>query len=143
MATLRTVDAQTLANLNRALIGFDLITNSRLALTNANNYPPFNLIKYDDTHYAIEIAVAGFAKDEISLSIDQNQLTVRGMHAIIDETAEVEYLHRGLAARNFEQTFQLTEYLTVDEAEIKDGLLKITFLRIIPEWTKAHDIKIK
>jgi HSP20 family molecular chaperone IbpA len=143
MATLRTIDAQTLSNLNKALIGFDLITGSRLASTHANNYPPYNIIKYDDTHYAIEIAIAGFSKDEVSIKIDQNQLTVSGEHAMIPENEEIEYLHRGLASRNFEHTFALTEYLTVDEAEVKDGLLKITFLRIIPEWCKPHNITIK
>ena len=141
--TVRTIDAQTLSNLNRALIGFDLITSARLAATHANNYPPYNIIKYDDTRYAIEIAIAGFSKDEVSIKVDKNQLTVSGEHAIITVNEEIEYLHRGLASRNFEHTFTLTEYLTVDEAEVKDGLLKITFLRIIPEWRKQHTITIK
>lgn len=142
MSTLKPVDAQILTNLSRALIGFDLIVNSQLASTHSTNYPPYNIIKYDDTHYAIEIAIAGFSKDEISIQIKENQLIVSGNHANIDNS-EIEYLHRGLAARNFEQVFALTEYLTVDEASISDGLLKITFLRIIPEWRKPHIIKIK
>ena len=142
MTPLKTIDAQVLTNLNRALIGFDLIVNSRLASVQHTNYPPYNIIKYDDTHYAIEIAISGFSKDEISIQIKENQLIVVGNHVNIDNS-EVEYLHRGLAARNFEQTFALTEYLTVDEAVINDGLLKITFLRIIPEWRKPHNIEIK
>lgn len=142
MTTLKTVDAQILTNLSRALIGFDLIVNSQLASAHSTNYPPYNIIKYDDTHYAIEIAIAGFSKDEISIQIKENQLIVSGNHANIDNS-EIEYLHRGLAARNFEQAFALTEYLTVDEAVIKDGLLKITFLRIVPEWRQPHIIEIK
>lgn len=144
MATVaaRPNDGQTLSNLNKALIGFDLMTVASIHI-HTGNYPPYNIIKFDDTHYGIEIAISGFTKEEVSIQIDQSQLTVRGEHVIIPENESINYLHRGLANRNFEQIFTLTEYLTVEDAIIKDGLLKISFLRIIPLWRQPHNITIK
>ena len=141
MASVRPSDDQTLSNLKKALIGFDLMTVASIHI-HTSNYPPYNIIKVDDTRYGIEIAIAGFTKEEISIQIDQSQLTVRGDHAIIPENDSITYLHRGLANRNFEQVFTLTEYLTVEDAIIKDGLLKISFLRIIPLWRQPHNITI-
>ena len=129
--------------LNRALVGFDRILNDRFFQGNqTNNYPPHNIVKYDDTHYGIEVAVAGFSKEEINVSVDQDQLTIRGERNRDDE-ASYEYLHRGLAARDFEQTFTLAEYMNVVGAEVKDGMLKIDIERVVPEALKPRQIEIK
>lgn len=143
MTQLRTIDAQALAQMNRALVGFDRILNDRFFQGNQNgNYPPHNIVKYDENHYGIEVAVAGFTKEEITVQVDQDQLTISGTKAIdVDETKE--YLHRGLAARDFEQTFTLAEYMEVKGAEVKDGMLKIQIERIIPEALKPRTIEIK
>ena len=138
MTTLRTLDQVTFANLNRALIGFDQLFNAKLA--SQNNYPPHNIVKLDDEHYVIEIAVSGFSKEEISVDINQAQLTITGEKA--DKTV-YEYLHRGLAYRDFEQTFSLAEYMEVKSAEIIDGLLRINIVKIIPETQKTRRILIK
>ena len=143
MSNVKTIDAHTLASLNRVLIGFDRIANARLAAMNASNYPPHNIIKYDDTHYAIEVAVAGFKKNEISIEIDQDQLTIRGERAIFVDNVVPEYIHRGLAARDFEQTFTLAEYMIVRDAEVEDGLLRISIDLIMPERLKPRKIEIK
>jgi molecular chaperone IbpA len=140
MTQLRTIDAQALANLNRALVGFDRIFNDRF-FTNTSNYPPHNIVKYDEHHYGIEIAVAGFNKDEITVEVDQDQLTVKGIKDSASETKE--YLHRGLAARDFEQSYTLAEFMEVRDAEVKDGLLKITIERVVPEALKPRKIEIK
>ena len=142
MSTLRTIDAHALAQLNKALVGFDRIFNDRFFETRTNNYPPHNIVKYDDNHYGIEVAVAGFSKEEISVSVDQDQLTIRGTN-MVTEDRQVEYLHRGLAARDFEQTFTLAEYMNVTGAEVKDGLLMINIERIVPEALKPRQIEIK
>lgn len=142
MTQLRTIDTNALAQLNRALVGFDRIFNDRFFETRTNNYPPYNIVKYDDNNYGIEVAVAGFSKEEITVQIDQDQLTISGTKSV-DVNDSKEYLHRGLAARDFEQTFTLAEYMEVKDAEVKDGMLKIQIERIVPEALKPRTIEIK
>jgi molecular chaperone IbpA len=139
MTQLRTLDAHAL---NKALVGFDRIFNDRFFNAQTNNYPPHNIVKYSENAYAIEIAVAGFSKNEITVEVDQDQLTVCGTKLAVED-AEMEYLHRGLAARNFTQTYTLAEYMEVKGAEVKDGLLTINILRVIPEALKPRQIEIK
>ena len=136
---LRTIDPAALAAMSRALVGFDHIFNARL---NNSNYPPHNIVKYSDKEYAIEVAVAGFSKDEITVEVDQDQLIVRGVQ---NETSPdgKEYLHRGLASRNFEQAYTLAEYMEVRDAEVADGMLIIKIERIVPEALKPRQITIK
>jgi molecular chaperone IbpA len=136
---LRTIDAAALANLSRALVGFDHIFNARL---NNSNYPPHNIVKYSDKDYAIEVAVAGFSKDEITVEVDQDQLVVRGIQKAVDAEGK-EYLHRGLASRDFEQSYTLAEYMEVTGAEVNDGMLIIKIQRIVPEALKPRQITIK
>ena len=140
MNQLRTIDANALAQINRALVGFDRYFNNQFPNTNGN-YPPHNIVKYDDTHYGIEVAVAGFSKEEITVEVDQDQLMITGKRT--SASSDVEYLHRGLAARDFEQTFTLAEYMEVKGAEVKDGMLKISIERIVPEALKPRQIEIK
>lgn len=142
MTQLRTIDTHALAQLNRALVGFDRIFNDRFFENRSNNYPPHNIVKFDENHYGIEVAVAGFSKEEITVQVDQDQLTIRGTNMVV-ENRQVEYLHRGLAARDFEQTFTLAEYMNVTGAEVKDGLLMISIERIVPEALKPRTIEIK
>jgi len=138
MTQLRTINAADLAQLSRALVGFDRYFSSQA--TNSN-YPPHNIVKYSDDTYAIEVAVAGFTKDEISVSIDQDQLTIRGVMNRPNK-GDIEYLHRGLAARDFEQTFTLAEYMEVRGAKVADGMLQIDIQRIVPEALKPRQITI-
>ncbi len=143
MTQLRTITTADLAALNKALVGFDRIFNDRFFHGNQNgNYPPHNIVKYDENHYGIEIAVAGFRKEEISVEVDQAQLTVTGTKSI-DVNESKEYLHRGLAARDFEQSYTLAEFMNVVGAEVADGMLKIQIERIIPEALKPRTIEIK
>ena len=137
---LRTIDPAALAHLSRALVGFDQVFNHHLQQSNGN-YPPHNIVKYSDSEYAIEVAVAGFSKDEITVEVDQDQLIVKG----VQQHAEVtkEYLHRGLASRDFEQNWTLAEYMEVKGAEVKDGMLIVEIERIVPESLKPRSITIK
>ncbi len=141
MTQLRNIDTNALAQLNRALVGFDRIFNDRFFETRTNNYPPYNIVKYGENQYGIEVAVAGFNKSEITVQVDQDQLTVKGEK--VKDGSDVEYLHRGLAARDFEQTFTLAEYMEVRSAEVADGMLKINIERIVPEALKPRQIEIK
>ena len=130
--------------LNRALVGFDDIFNgfeNRFAHQLATNYPPYNILKRSEDEYEVQIAVARFSREEIEITVENNQLQVNGTK--IEDSNEVEFLHRGLAARNFERIFTLGQYLEVNTAEIKDGLLVIKLERNIPEALKPRRIEIK
>jgi molecular chaperone IbpA len=132
------------AALNRALVGFDRIFDDmerRFANQISSNYPPFNIAKVAENLYDIAIAVTGFEKDEISVTIEANELLVKGERATSNE-AEPEYLHRGLALRDFERTFTLAEHMKVKKAEIKNGILLIQIEREIPEEMKPRVIDI-
>jgi len=132
------------AALNRALVGFDRIFDDmerRFANQISSNYPPFNIAKVGENLYDIAIAVTGFEKDEISVTVEANELLVKGERRA-PEGPEPEYLHRGLALRDFERTFTLAEHMKVRKAEIKNGILLIQIEREIPEELKPRVIDI-
>ena len=131
--------------LNRALVGFDTMFEDfehRFANQLKDNYPPYNIVKHDDATYEIEIAVTGFAKDEVTVEIDQNQLIVKGIR---DKSNDVtaEFLHRGLAFRDFTRSWTLAEHMEVGEGKIKNGVLTIELKRIVPDALKPRVLKIK
>jgi len=130
--------------LNRALIGFDQLFDNverRFANQVQNNYPPYNVIKHDDNHFEIEVAVAGFDKEDITVEVDQDQLIIKGKKTPIE--TEVQYMHRGLAARDFERTWTLADHMQVGDAELTNGILSVKLTRIIPEALKPRLIAIK
>jgi molecular chaperone IbpA len=104
------------------------------------SYPPYDVLKLDEDTYQVSVAVAGFTKDDIDVSVDNGTLIVKGE---ITEVTDGEYLHKGIAARKFTRTFALGEYMEVTGAKIEDGMLHITVDRIIPEEKKPKSIKIK
>lgn len=130
--------------LNRALIGFDQLFDNverRFANQVQNNYPPYNVIKHDDNHFEIEVAVAGFDKEDITVEVDQDQLIIKGKKTPVE--TEVQYMHRGLAARDFERTWTLADHMQVGDAELTNGILSVKLTRIIPEALKPRLIAIK
>ena len=129
---------------NRALIGFDTMFDQiehRFANQLSNNYPPHNIIKLDENEYAIQLAVTGFDKTEISVTIESNVLIVKGESQTTDYTPE-QYLHRSLATRDFIKEFPLAEHIEVVGAETKNGMLTIKLIRNIPESAKPKVIDI-
>ena len=131
--------------LNRAFVGFDRIFDEmerRFSNQVQNNYPPHNVIRTGDNQYAIEVAVAGFAKSEITVSLEDNELTINGTKPEHIDAEEVQYLHRGLASRNFTKVFPLAEHIKVQGAEIKDGILTVKLERIVPEELKPRIINV-
>jgi molecular chaperone IbpA len=131
-------------SLNRALIGFDQLFNNverRFANQVQNNYPPYNVLKHDDNHFEIEIAVAGFEKEDIKIEVDQDQLIIKGQRLKDDDSNK--YLHRGLAARDFERSWTLAEYMEVGDAELTNGILRVKLTRIVPDALKPRLIAIK
>ena len=143
MTQLVRIDTTALNQLNRALIGFDRIFSEFENRANGTaNYPPHNVIKYDDDNYEIQIAVAGFDIDDISVEVVQDHLVVKGEHIEV-ESENTVYLHRGLAARDFQRVFPLAEYIEVLSAETDRGVLRIRLQRRIPESAKPKSIPIK
>ena len=106
----------------------------------SSGYPPYNVIKKDDGHFLIEIAVAGFSKDDIDLTLEKGVLTVTGNRP----TAAVnrEYAHRGISSRGFERQFTLSDTIQVIGADIVDGLLVVALENNIPEEDKPQIIKL-
>ena len=130
--------------LNRALIGFDQMFDAmerRYANSVNNNYPPHNILKTGENLYEIELAVTGFEKSEISVTIENNVLIVKGESMTTDYAPE-QYLHRGLATRDFVKEFPLAEHIEVVGAETKNGMLTIKLVRNIPESAKPKIIDI-
>jgi molecular chaperone IbpA len=136
---MRTVD---FSPLYRSVVGFDRLADllDAAASETATGYPPYNIERTGENEYRIEIAVAGFKPDELSIEVKESVLTVQGRKATND--AERRFVHRGLAERNFERRFQLAEYVVVTEAQLADGLLAINLRRELPEALKPRRIEI-
>ena len=139
--TLHTID---LPALHRHAIGFDQmfeqLNRSFVNSKTDGNYPPHNVVKLDDTHYVIELAVAGFAESEIDVELKDNVLTVKGEKQKKED--EVEYLHKGISTRNFVRTFPLAEHIEVRGATVKNGILAIALEQIVPDEAKPKKIQI-
>lgn len=126
----------------RSTVGFDrlfdlLETGMRDA---SDGYPPFDILRDGEDSYRITLAVAGFRPDEIEVVAQQNQLTVTGKRA--DEADRGEYLHRGIATRDFERRFQLADFIEAGQARFDNGLLSIELKRVVPEAMKPRKIAI-
>jgi molecular chaperone IbpA len=124
-------------------IGFnremERLANVQLA-SRQTNYPPYDLVKVDEDTFKLSLAIAGFAKSDINVSVDNGTLIIKGE---TEDSAEAEVVHKGIAARKFTRTFALGEYMEVIGAEMKDGMLHIDIERIVPEEKKPKSIKIK
>jgi molecular chaperone IbpA len=103
-------------------------------------YPPYDILKLDEDTYKLSLAVAGFSKTDINVSVDNGTLIIKGE---IVEVTDAEVVHKGIAARKFTRTFALGEYMEVSSAELKDGMLTVNIVRIVPEDKKPKVIKIK
>ena len=125
----------------RSTIGFDrffdLVEDS--ARWNEETYPPYNIEKTGEDRYAISLAVAGFAPEEMTITAEQNTLTVEGRKAV--KEAE-QMLYQGISSRSFKRTFSLADHVQVKGASFENGLLKIELVREIPEAMKPRKIAI-
>ena len=132
--------------LHRSFVGFDRMANLIDAATQqastGNSYPPYNVAQLSENAYRIELAVAGFAEDELELESHENVLTITGRKAESADNDDVDYLHRGIARRGFERRFQLADHVLVEGAELKNGLLVISLKRELPEALKLRKIAI-
>lgn len=138
---IRTLDIPTFA---RHAVGFDRMfdeiqrtfANSR----GSDNYPPYNIAQLDDTHYVIELAVAGFDESEIDVELKDQHLIIKGVREKKDQ--EIKYTHKGISTRNFERDFTLADNVQVKAATVKNGILAIALEHIVPEEQKPKKIAI-
>ena len=132
--------------LYRSAVGFDRLAGlleSAARTSQENGWPPYNIETTGENAYRIEIAVAGFKPDELNIEVKENLLTVTGRKTANDDGGEQRnFLHRGLAERDFERRFQLADYVVVKAADLVNGLLSIDLERELPEALKPRRIEI-
>lgn len=143
---LKSVNTVTLPSLysDPFLVGFDRIFDELMKFSSSDKkgstYPPYNLIKRDEYNYEIQIAVAGFEKEELEIVVENTHLTVKGSKQKDDD---VSYVHQGIAARDFVREFTLAETVEVDDVTLKSGMLLIKLKNNIPEHKLPRQIQIK
>jgi molecular chaperone IbpA len=131
--------------LHRHAIGFDRLfdeLNRTFANSRSDNYPPHNIAQLDDTHFVVEVAVAGFKESEIDVELKDKVLTVKGEKLKTEDAPEIKYLHKGLSARNFTRTFNLADHVEVRAATIENGVLAIALELVVPEENQPKKIAI-
>lgn len=136
---MRTLD---LAPLWRSTVGFDRLLDlidESARWVGEDNYPPYNIERTGEDHYQISLALAGFTPEEITITAEQNVLTVEGRQA---EKGEHQYLYQGISARPFRRVFNLADYVQVKGASFDGGLLKIELVREVPDAMKPRRIAI-
>mgnify|MGYP001337325436 FL=1 len=131
------------SRVNAYSIGFDRMFDMMSGnVPTTPNYPPYNIVKHSDDKYTIEIAVAGFSKDEIDVETKENTLLIESKSRPEGDD-DKEFLHKGISNRAFKKAFTISDDVVVNGADMKDGILKIEMERIIPEEKKPRTIKIK
>jgi molecular chaperone IbpA len=136
-----TIDLPTL---HRRFIGFDQMfeeLNRTFNTVKQDNYPPHNIIKTGENRFVIELAVAGFMEDELDVSLSNRVLVIKGERKR-DADAEWQYLHRGIASRDFERSFPLADNVEVAAVTVNNGIMTVTLDLVIPESEKAKKIPI-
>ena len=129
-------------------VGFDSFFDHFESLFNESpslhtNYPPYDILKTDEHSYVIELAVAGFSKKDIEVTVENGVLTVESDHKGNAESSGQEIIHRGISKRYFKKSFSISDDVEIRGAELKDGLLRISMEKIIPESRKRKEISIK
>jgi molecular chaperone IbpA len=127
-----------------SFVGFDHLFQDLdwVARHATDTYPPHNIVKVGENDYQIEIAVAGFTLDDLEIEQDERTLTVTGAKAKDDAEKDVEYIHKGISQKKFKRVFRLSEYVFVDGASLKDGILSVQLKFELPEEKRPRKISI-
>lgn len=141
--TLHTKNIQDISSWSRRSVGFDPLMQRMMTHMANDTYPPFNVIRYDDDNYAVQVAVAGFTKEELSVTVKEGHLIVQTEEIIEEEVPSIEFLHQGISSRHFRREWELADHVVVKSAALTNGLLDIRLERKIPEELKPKIIKIK
>jgi molecular chaperone IbpA len=129
----------------RSTIGFDHLArmvDSASRFDAAPTYPPYNIETTGEGSYRLTMAVAGFARDELDITVEKNSLVISGKAQKEDEQAQGKFLHRGIARRAFERRFSLADHIKVNGASLDNGLLHVDLVREVPEEAKPRQIAI-
>lgn len=128
-----------------SFVGFDHLFHDLdwVARHATDTYPPHNVVKVGENDYQIEIAVAGFTLEDLEIQQDERTLTVTGQKKELDEEVKVEYIHKGISQKKFKRVFRLSEYVFVDGASLRDGILSIDLKFELPEEKRPRKIDIK
>jgi molecular chaperone IbpA len=130
--------------INRLGIGFDKIFQDFSKTIDTNtNYPPYNLIKYSDSEYVVEVAVAGFSESQIDVELHKRTLRVSGRSERTETEDTAIYLHRGISGRDFTRVFTLAENVNVTGAEVDRGVLRVHLVHEVPPEHQPKKIEIK
>tara|TARA_B100000519_G_C14130198_1_gene384823 strand:+ start:368 stop:805 length:438 start_codon:yes stop_codon:yes gene_type:complete len=129
-------------------VGFDSVFDHFESMFNESpslhtNYPPYDILKTDEHSYVIELAVAGFSKKDIAVTVENGVLTVESDREGNSESSGEEIIHRGISKRYFKKSFSISDDVEIRGAELKDGLLRISMEKIIPESRKRKEISIR
>lgn len=139
-------------NFNKYLVGFDKVLDTlhnvqdTYAKAAAQNWPPYNIVKIDDNNYTIEMAVAGFGKQNIDIELANNTLVVKGgltLDEVDPVSNPIQYVYKGIADRVFTRKFTLADSVEVKNAEMLNGILKIYLENLIPDSKKPRKVDIK
>ena len=133
-------------------VGFDnvfdhfesMFDEGMFRMPTATNFPPYNIVKTGEYTYDVELALAGFSKDDIEVHYENNMLTVKSKQKDKTEAKDSDgVIHRGISKRWFSKSFTIADDVEIKGAELKDGLLKVSMERIVPEGKKARTIEVK
>ena len=122
---------------------FESMMNDEFFQVPTTNYPPYNIVRTGDYTYDIELALAGYGKKDIDVQYEDGVVTVKSIHKAEDKDEKDGVQYRGISKRQFTKSFTIADDVQVNGAELKDGLLKISMERIIPEAKKARSIDVK
>ena len=122
---------------------FESMMNDEFFTVPSSNYPPYNIVRTGDYTYDIELALAGFNKKDIDVQYEDGVVTVKSIHKADEKDEKDGVQYRGISKRQFTKSFSIADDVQVNGAELKDGLLKISMERIIPEAKKARSIDVK
>ena len=130
--------------LYRSSVGFDHLARMLDEATTFETptYPPYNIERVGEDEYLISVAIAGFKPDDVNIEVKGGDLTISGKKSEKSETKS-DFLHQGIAGRNFQRSFQLADHVEVQSAELNAGLLQISLKRVVPEALKPRTIAIR
>lgn len=140
----RTMMTLDIPNLSRNLVGFDRLFNDierNFSNSQSTNYPPYNIVEINENEWTISLAVAGFAMDDLEITLDKNVLNIEGNMSKSND--DINYVHKGISSRSFRRSFTLAEHIEVEDAKLDLGILSIHLKRNVPEDLQPKRITIK
>lgn len=122
---------------------FESMVDSNMRVVSQSNYPPYNIVKVEKNKYDIEVALAGFSKDDVSVEVEDGKLIIASVKTDDDKESKDGVIHKGISKRQFKKVWTLADDVEVTGAELKDGMLRVSMEKIVPDHKKPKSIEIK